>query len=366
MDILGNSSRDDESESGSSNYPWFTSSSTFWTLVDDNNSDVLSLNVSTTLEAATTDVFSDTENRESCDEWHEAQHTLFQTANLCYAAAFLVPHTFKLSALLTRLALCCGYMLATVWAGVFVCAPDIFAWFVAFVVINTSHTVYLIYKHFPSRIHPEFRELYTKLFEPLQMDKKDFRTLLRDAKLFTLSEGNTYAVEDVTRADQRLSILLKGRLKVTCGDNLLHLIHPHHFIDSPEWEAATEVLFQVTITAVEDSRYICWPRSRLQQLLKTHPFLEAVINNLVGKDITFKLYSLNENFNPMTVTRRGRRNSQDWAGSWRTAPVSRSLSVDAVHTGSKGQLRSQMWPAHNDTASDSLGKSETLNFSSLC
>lgn len=37
-----------------------------------------------------------------CNEWTAAQHNLFQTANLFFAAAFLVPMSFKQSVLLVR------------------------------------------------------------------------------------------------------------------------------------------------------------------------------------------------------------------------------------------------------------------------
>jgi hypothetical protein len=38
----------------------------------------------------------------SCVEWEAAQHNLFQTANLFFAAAFIVPRSFKQSLLLLR------------------------------------------------------------------------------------------------------------------------------------------------------------------------------------------------------------------------------------------------------------------------
>lgn len=37
-----------------------------------------------------------------CTEWTPAQHNLFQTANFFFAAAFLVPGSFKQSVLLVR------------------------------------------------------------------------------------------------------------------------------------------------------------------------------------------------------------------------------------------------------------------------
>jgi hypothetical protein len=42
------------------------------------------------------------EGEASCVEWEAAQHNLFQTANLFFAAAFIVPRSFKQSLLLLR------------------------------------------------------------------------------------------------------------------------------------------------------------------------------------------------------------------------------------------------------------------------
>lgn len=44
----------------------------------------------------------DDETWSLCNEWTAAQHNLFQTANLFFAAAFLVPMSFKQSVLLVR------------------------------------------------------------------------------------------------------------------------------------------------------------------------------------------------------------------------------------------------------------------------
>ena len=53
-------------------------------------------------------------------------------------------------------------------------------------------------------------------------------------------------------------------------------------------------LFQVSIGALEDSRLLVWPAEQLQQYLKSKPFLTAVFTNLVGKDITTKLYQVSQ------------------------------------------------------------------------
>ena len=60
----------------------------------------------------------------------------------------------------------------------------------------------------------------------------------------------------------------------------------------------------------------------------------------VGKDITHKLYSLNEHLGALAsgdiAADMGRQPDH-----WRS--ISRSLSVDAVHTGTRGHVRSLAW-----------------------
>nr|CAD7458045.1 unnamed protein product [Timema tahoe] len=136
--------------------------------------------------------------------------------------------------------LCIGFLLSTLWAGIHVCAPDAFAWNLVLVLVNTIHTILLTHRFLPSSLSLELTELYLKLFKPLRVSKKHFKELSKEGQLMHLEQGENYAVEDITSADEKLSILLKGKLRVTCDDIHLHYINPHQFIDSPEWEANHE------------------------------------------------------------------------------------------------------------------------------
>lgn len=51
---------------------------------------------------------------------------------------------------------------------------------------------------------------------------------------------------------------------------------------------------QVTIVADDNCRFLCWSRERLTYFLETEPFLYEIFRYLIGKDITNKLYSLND------------------------------------------------------------------------
>lgn len=46
--------------------------------------------------------------------------------------------------------------------------------------------------------------------------------------------------------------------------------------------------------AEENCKFLCWSRERLTYFLESDTFLNEVFRYLVGKDITNKLYSLND------------------------------------------------------------------------
>ncbi|XP_015601976.1 blood vessel epicardial substance [Cephus cinctus] len=286
-----------------------------------------------------------------CDEWESAQHKLFQAANLFFAAAFIVPRSFKASVLALRTFLTAGFMLAALWAGITICALDAMLWCLALGLLNGIHSLILACRFLPPALSPELAELYLKLFKPYRVSKKHFQELAKEARILKLDPGQTYATEGVTPADERLSILLRGKLKVTCDGTHLHYVRAYQFVDSPEWEATHENIddvFQVTVRAEESSTYICWTRLKLLRVLRHRPLLKVVLNTLIGKDITSKLYALNEQLAGVAAASEN-ASANPYKG------VARSLSVDAVNTEAAGRVRSSTWKAqrrHSNSRSD--------------
>ncbi|RZC42457.1 Popeye domain containing protein, partial [Asbolus verrucosus] len=138
-------------------------------------------------------------------------------------------------------------------------------------------------------------------------------------------------------------------LRVTCDDTHLHFINVHQFVDSPEWESNHEQsddVFQVTITAEEDSVYLCWPRMKLERVLRHRPVLKVILDSIIGKDITQKLYALNEHLTGLSDERKRGRRDEMWAKAH-----NRSMSMDAVNTGTTGLVRSQAYRTANRKSS---------------
>jgi hypothetical protein len=63
----------------------------------------------------------------------------------------------------------------------------------------------------------------------------------------------------------------------------------------------------------------------------------------VGKDITHKLYSLNEHLGAVASSEAASKALGRQSDHWRT--MNRSFSMDAVHTGTRGHVRSLAWRA---------------------
>ncbi|OQR79960.1 blood vessel epicardial substance-like [Tropilaelaps mercedesae] len=284
-----------------------------------------------------------TSSSRACGAWNTGQHNLFQTAEVALILGSVVPHRFQMSTLIARGLLTVAFLLLAGWGTFVVCAWDIALWSLIHLLINGAYFAFLLWKNIPPPVDGELRLLYEKSFQPLLVEKRLFNRLVKHAAKLELEYGKRYSVEGITMADERVSILLSGRLQVTCEGVLLHYVQPTEFVDSPELEscpAGSEKTSQVTITAVEPSVYLCWTREAFASALRQNEFLDNVVFNLIGKDIAQKLYSLNE-FHRLGGSGMSAlcKDQADW---WRS-PIPRSVSLDALYTEARGRVRSLCW-----------------------
>ncbi|XP_043366655.1 blood vessel epicardial substance isoform X1 [Dermochelys coriacea] len=265
-------------------------------------------------------------NETACENWSEVHHLVFHVANTCFAVGLVIPTTLNFHMIFLRGLLATGCVLFIIWAMLYRCALDIMIWNSVFLVVNFLHFIYLLYKRRPIpvlllhcltpsvvlcpedggsemlpnqiKIEKEFSSLYKRMFQPLHVPPELFQRLTGQfCNIQTLKTGQAYAAEDKTSVDDRLSILLKGKMKVSYRGHFLHNVYPCAFIDSPEFRS-TQMnrgeKFQVTITADDNCKFLCWSRERLTYFLESEPFLYEIFRYLIGKDITNKLYSLND------------------------------------------------------------------------
>ncbi|XP_070553668.1 blood vessel epicardial substance-like [Ptychodera flava] len=232
-----------------------------------------------------------------CPDWSEPHHALFQVGHLTLVVALVTPTIFQHHALFLRVVLVFAFLFLYLWAITVSCMPDFFGWNLVFFIVNIAQVVRIVYSFWPVGLDIELESTYDSLFKPLQMPRSNFKNLSKHGCMFSLKKGDFYAIEFKTAADERLSILLSGSVRVTSDDIYLHTVKPNEFLDAPEWESCKSGygdVFQVTLTALEDCRYISWPRKNLESHLKKHQFTKAILNSLIGKDVSRKLFAMNE------------------------------------------------------------------------
>ncbi|CAF4778565.1 unnamed protein product [Pieris macdunnoughi] len=239
-----------------------------------------------------------------CPLWRFTQHPLFQVSNILFVASYCAPSTKK-GQLWMHSILIFGFMLYSVWAWHVICSPDAFSWNFGFVFLNLAQVVYLVYEMRPVKFDPELEEVYHTLFEPFKVSRLQFKRMVSPdfAHVMSLHAGEAYAMQNLTKTD-RLGLLLSGKVNVMSGHQFLHPILPCEFLDSPEFESSRATIdekFKVSIVAASSCRYLYWQRSSLEYLFVKEAYLASVVTTLIARDITTKLYAMNNKI----VTERG-------------------------------------------------------------
>ncbi|XP_026288166.1 blood vessel epicardial substance isoform X1 [Frankliniella occidentalis] len=227
-----------------------------------------------------------------CPQWCPVNHMYFQLANTFFFLSYLAP-----SGLYGLVYLRCthliGCALFALWGWSVICSFDAFLWNANFVVINFIHVCVLLYRLRPIKFSKEVEEVYAALFQPLKVSRHQFKKVLDCMKMIRpLKYQEVYAQEKVTKVDS-LSLVLSGKLVVSQNFRALHIVFPHQFLDSPEWfGVSTDEFFQVSVTAMEESRVLLWHRDKLKLTIITDSFLQAVFDHILGRDVVKKLMQI--------------------------------------------------------------------------
>ena len=154
---------------------------------------------------------SPTSSVPDCLDWKDAQHLLYQLANLCIGVAFLIPTSFTYHVLCLRGLLALGSLFVLIWGASQVCHLDVLVWYLIFLLVNSGQLAYAAYSSWPVPLRPELEELFARTFGPLKVTRCQFRDLVATAVIKDLPNGATYALEGATHCGEKLSILLSGR-----------------------------------------------------------------------------------------------------------------------------------------------------------
>ena len=174
-----------------------------------------------------------------------------------------------------------------------------------------------------------------------------------------LPQGRYFSIEKRTPVENKLHILMSGMMVVRCDGLFLHAIRPNEFIDSVEWKAKEHgqgfPTYQVSIEAVTDCKMLIVDQDDLGKSFDETPSLHFVLDSVVSKDVSQKLYAVSD----VTIMCASAQENAQNAGnvgngllpgvnanggkSLRVLDFHRTVSMDAIHTGGKGHVRSHQW-----------------------
>nr|XP_033796579.1 popeye domain-containing protein 2 isoform X1 [Geotrypetes seraphini] len=233
-----------------------------------------------------------------CEGWnHQMEGSIYHLASLILMLGYMGGSGIFGSIYILGF-LATGFFCYALWGWMDACGLDVFSWNVLLVVACLVQLAHLMYRLRKDTFQEEYDSLYKTLYQPLQVPLDVFKEIVKcsEDRVLSLVKDQNYAVEGKTPID-RLSLLISGRVRVSLDGQFLHYIFPFQFLDSAEWESlrpSEEGIFQVTLTAETDCRYISWPRKKLYHLLAKEHYIAQLFSVLLGFDISQKLYALND------------------------------------------------------------------------
>jgi len=266
---------------------------------------------------------------------------VYLTSNLLLAVGLLIPQTSPSCSVALRLFLSLSHLAAALWALTDLCSVPVFCWHVVLLLTSIAKFSETLWRCWPSAVPSNVLPLYSEVFLPLGVSKEDMMLLLKDSRVEDIKDEGTVWAKEGSMIEQSLSILLTGRMVVKSRGCILHKIEPNHFLQSVEWAARRHCPefdhFQVEIEVEETPcRILHFSGSWLEHLLTTRLDLEILMECLVGKDVSLKLYMMNRIIGDTDILKRKPKQNL-----FTNKQVSHSM--DAINTGWKGLMRSHCW-----------------------
>lgn len=239
---------------------------------------------------------------DSSGSWRRPHHLYFQLANALFFLAFIAPNG-PFGMLWLRCCVVVGCFLMAMWGWMIEGTLDAVLWSGIFIITNLVYIGALLIYLRPVKFEKEIEAIYLTLFKPLRVSRHQFKKVLNCMKMVrSLKYQEIYAQEKVTKVDS-LSLVLSGKLVVSQNQRALHIVFPHQFLDSPEWfGVSTDDYFQVSIMAMEESRVLIWHRDKLKLSIMAEPFLQAVFDHILGRDVVKKLMQVTQVSETMAAT----------------------------------------------------------------
>lgn len=157
------------------------------------------------------------------------------------------------------------------------------AWNIGFAVINIYRICLLLWERRPVKLGADDQKLYTASFRCLT--PREFLKLLSFAS-WKEAKPSQHVVEKGKSPDQ-LMVVFSGRLRVEkAGEKVAELSGGQFF---GEINYITGEKAPMSVIAEELTRYVCWPKEKLNEFLEKHRELREAFQYTLQEDLVRKL-----------------------------------------------------------------------------
>lgn len=191
------------------------------------------------------------------------------------------------------------------------------------------------------------QDVYNEVFKAHNISRPDFATITEKSKIQGIGpEESLYSEGNLRHDHVDLCILISGKMTVWCDNLPIHTIYPGQIINSVEWTSVLKMQEnlhdfgweqQVLIRPDEDSVYLRIYSDHLDWLKIHKIHLWRLLEAIVCKDVTRKLYQMNEGFERIIQQREQEKKKS------MVKLVVRSVSLEALNISSLGWNLTENW-----------------------
>jgi hypothetical protein len=201
---------------------------------------------------------------------------LINAANLLYLCAYMVRDILWLR-ILTVVAAAC--LLPYFYLQAQPLMTPIY-WNLVFMALNLFWIVLLLLERRPVKLSEEERRLCELVFRT--MTPREMTKILKLASWHDAAAGECFVPRG--QALDRLMVIYAGRACVEVAGKPVAELDPGRFIGSISY--LTEETAPADIVALEPTRYVCWPKSRLKAFMQGNPELYGAMQTTLAIDLT--------------------------------------------------------------------------------
>lgn len=156
-------------------------------------------------------------------------------------------------------------------------------WNIVFVVLNVFWIARLIWERRPIALTREQQILCELVFHTIK--PREMLAMLKIAEWQDATAGECFQRKGA--AMDRLMVIYSGKARLETDGKIVGDLKPGQFIGSVSYVTADPS--PANVTAIEPTRYVCWPHAKLKPFLDKNRELADALNVMLGVDLATRL-----------------------------------------------------------------------------